>query len=52
MRVLVFLGLLLLSACGSSSDGVPIGAGGDMDELRKSPCACGPEIPARSQWVG
>ena len=53
MRVLSLLALLLLlAACGTSNDGVPIGTGGDLDELRKSPCACGEPIPPKSQWVG
>jgi len=51
MRVLLLAILLTLSACGSSTS-VPIGTGGDMDELRKSPCACGEAIPARTQWLG
>ena len=42
--------LSLLAAC-SGTGGVPIGTGGDMDELRKSPCACGLAIPEQSQWV-
>jgi hypothetical protein len=50
MRVLLLAVALILSAC--TAQKVPIGTGGDMDELRKSPCACGPNIQPRSQWVG
>lgn len=48
--LLLTLLLSLLVAC-SGTSGVPIGTGGDMDELHKSPCACGPGIPEKSQWV-
>lgn len=51
MKILAALALLLLLAACSGTNGVPIGTGGDMDELRKSPCACGPVIPEHSQWV-
>ena len=50
-RILLLTFLLSLLAACSGTSGVPIGAGGDMDELRKSPCACGPAIPEKSQWM-
>lgn len=50
-RILLLTFLLSLLAACSGAGGVPIGAGGDMDELRKSPCACGPAISEHSQWV-
>lgn len=51
MKIVSILALLFLLAACSGTSGVPIGTGGDMDELRKSPCACGPVIPEHSQWV-
>jgi hypothetical protein len=42
---------LVLASCGSI-DPVPVKTGGDLDELRKSPCACGGPIEAASQWTG
>lgn len=50
-RILLLTLLLSLLAACSGTGAVPIGTGGDMDELRKSPCACGPVIPEHSQWV-
>jgi hypothetical protein len=51
LAVVLLSALLSLAACGSSNDGTPIKAGSDLDELRKSPCACGEIIAPRSQWV-
>ncbi len=46
---IVFL-LGLLTACGSDTVPEPIGIGSDVDELKKSPCAC-IEIPQDySNW--
>lgn len=50
MRIFAWLGLFLLAAC-SSIDPAPVKAGGDLDELRKSPCACGEPIEKGSQWA-
>ena len=52
MRLLALIGLILgLAAC-TGMDSTPVKTGGDLDELRKSPCACGEVIQPRSQWVG
>ncbi len=37
---LIPLFLLALAGCGSTSVPEPVGIGGDVDELKKSPCAC------------
>lgn len=41
---------LTLSACGSTTVPEPVGIGSDIDELKKSPCAC-IEIPQNyNEW--
>lgn len=48
---LVSMFALVLTGCGSTTVPEPIGIGGDVDELKKSPCAC-IEIPQNyNEWL-
>lgn len=55
----MFLIILLLAGCSSTADSVfgsrnmpePIGIGRDLDELKKSPCACIEIQQDYSDWV-
>lgn len=50
MRFLwIGLVLLALTGCGGG-DATPVKSGSDLDELRRSPCACGDDIAPRPQW--
>lgn len=48
---LISMFALALSGCGSTTVPEPIGIGSDVDELKKSPCAC-IEIPQNyNEWM-
>jgi hypothetical protein len=49
-RILIIAWILLMTGCGAGHDGAPVKSGGDLDALRKSPCACADPIDPRSQW--
>ena len=39
-KILLMLGILLVSSCGSYYEPEPVGVGKDVNELKLSPCAC------------
>jgi len=39
-KMILALGVLLVSSCGSYYEPEPVGVGKDVNELKLSPCAC------------